>query len=195
MSWCFFPWVYPIRDCLRFLDLGTYFLSHVREVLDYCCFSVAKSCSALCNPMSLHHASLPYPSLSSGVFPNSYPLSRWCHPTISSSVALFSSCPQPIISSNIFSYHFFLSSSSRAPIILMLVHLMLSQWLLRVSLFLLFFLYSALLQLFPLFYLPAHLSVFLPQIVFYLFFLVYFKSQLLCCLLLIVYSLIPLGPG
>ena len=28
------------------------------------------------------------------VYPNSCPLSRWCHPTISSSVIPFSSCPQ-----------------------------------------------------------------------------------------------------
>ena len=30
----------------------------------------------------------------SGIYPNSCPLSQWCHPTISSSVASFSSCPQ-----------------------------------------------------------------------------------------------------
>ena len=29
-----------------------------------------------------------------GVYPNPCPLSRWCHPTISSSVVPFSSCPQ-----------------------------------------------------------------------------------------------------
>ena len=29
------PWVYPVWDSLRFLDLGGYFLSHVREVFDY----------------------------------------------------------------------------------------------------------------------------------------------------------------
>ena len=26
------PWVYPVWNSLRFLDLGCYFLSHVREV-------------------------------------------------------------------------------------------------------------------------------------------------------------------
>ena len=41
-----------------------------------------------------HYASLPCPSLSSGVCLNSCPLSRWCYPTISSSVAPFFSCPQ-----------------------------------------------------------------------------------------------------
>ena len=32
------PWVYPAWDSLCFLDLGGYFLSHVREVLDYYLF-------------------------------------------------------------------------------------------------------------------------------------------------------------
>ena len=40
------------------------------------------------------HARLPCPSLSPKVCSNSRPLSRWCHPTISSSVSPFSSCPQ-----------------------------------------------------------------------------------------------------
>ena len=35
-----------------------------------------------------------FPSLSRGVCSNSCPLSQWCHPTISSSVTPFSSCPQ-----------------------------------------------------------------------------------------------------
>ena len=42
----------------------------------------------------LQHARLPCPSLSPGDCSNSCPLSQWCHPTISSSVAPFSSCPQ-----------------------------------------------------------------------------------------------------
>ena len=36
----------------------------------------------------------PFPSPTPGVHPNPCPLSRWCHPTISSSVVPFSSCPQ-----------------------------------------------------------------------------------------------------
>ena len=42
----------------------------------------------------LQHARLPCPSLSPIVCSNSCPLSQWCPPTISSSVAPFSSCPQ-----------------------------------------------------------------------------------------------------
>ena len=41
-------------------------------------------------PQGLQDARLPCPSLSPGVCSNSYPLSWWCHPTISSSVAPFS---------------------------------------------------------------------------------------------------------
>ena len=42
----------------------------------------------------LQHTRLPCPSLSPRVCSNSCPLSRWCHPNISSSVIPFSSCPQ-----------------------------------------------------------------------------------------------------
>ena len=45
-------------------------------------------------PHGLQHSRLPCPSLSSGVCSNSCPLSQWCHPTISSSVAPFFFCPQ-----------------------------------------------------------------------------------------------------
>ena len=37
-------------------------------------------------PHGLHHTRLPSPSPAPGSYPKSYPLSRWCHPTISSSV-------------------------------------------------------------------------------------------------------------
>ena len=42
----------------------------------------------------LQHAKLPCPSLSSWACSNLFPLSWWCHPTISFSVAPFSSCSQ-----------------------------------------------------------------------------------------------------
>ena len=45
-------------------------------------------------PHRLQHARPPCPSPTPRVYPNSCPLSRWCHPTISSSVIPFSSCPQ-----------------------------------------------------------------------------------------------------
>ena len=45
-------------------------------------------------PHRLQHARLPCPSLSPWVCANSCLLSQWCHPTISSFVTPFSSCPQ-----------------------------------------------------------------------------------------------------
>ena len=42
------------------------------------------------------HARHPWPSPTPGVYSNSCPSSRWCHPTISSSVFPFSSCPQSL---------------------------------------------------------------------------------------------------
>ena len=45
-------------------------------------------------PPGLQHTRLPCPSPSPGACSNSYPLSRWCHPTISSSLVPFSFCLQ-----------------------------------------------------------------------------------------------------
>ena len=45
-------------------------------------------------PHGLQHTRLPRPLPSPGACSNSCPLSRWCHPTISSSVVPFSSCLQ-----------------------------------------------------------------------------------------------------
>ena len=53
-------------------------------------------------PHELQHARPPCPSPTPGVHPNSCPLSWWCHPTISSSVVPFSSCPQSLPASGSF---------------------------------------------------------------------------------------------
>ena len=60
-----------------------------------CNESVQFSCSIMSDslwPHGLQHARLTCPLLSPGVCSNSCPLSWWCRPTISSSVASFSSC-------------------------------------------------------------------------------------------------------
>ena len=63
-----------------------------------CAFSsVQFSCSVMSNSLKLHgpqHARLPCPSPTPGAYSNLCSLSRWCHPTISSSVVPFSFCPQ-----------------------------------------------------------------------------------------------------
>ena len=61
-------------------------------------------------PHEPQHIRPPYPSPTPGVHPNSCPLSRWCHPAISSSVIPFSSCPQSFQASGSFPMsHFFTS--------------------------------------------------------------------------------------
>ena len=50
----------------------------------------------------LQHSRPPYPSPTPGVNSNSCPLSRWCHPTILSSVVPFSSCLQSFPASRSF---------------------------------------------------------------------------------------------
>ena len=60
-------------------------------------FVVQFSCSVVSDSLGPHepqHTRPPCPSPAPGVHPNSCPLSRSCHPTISFSVAPFSSCPQ-----------------------------------------------------------------------------------------------------
>ena len=53
-------------------------------------------------PHGLQHARLFCPSLSPSICSDLSPLSRWCHPTISSSAALFFSCPQSFPASGSF---------------------------------------------------------------------------------------------
>ena len=53
-------------------------------------------------PHELQHTRPPCPSPTPGDYSNSCPLSRWCHPTISSSVVPFSSCPQSFPASGSF---------------------------------------------------------------------------------------------
>ena len=53
-------------------------------------------------PHELQHARPPCPSPTPGVHPNPSPSSRWCHPTISSSVVSFSSCSQSFPASGSF---------------------------------------------------------------------------------------------
>ena len=53
-------------------------------------------------PHEPQHARPPCPSPTPGVHPYPCPLSRWCHPTISSSVVPFSSCSQSFSASESF---------------------------------------------------------------------------------------------
>ena len=61
--------------------------------------SIQFSRSVVSDALQPHELQLtrpPCPSPSPGDYSNSHPLSRWCHPAISSSVIPFSSCPQSL---------------------------------------------------------------------------------------------------
>ena len=84
----------------NFLFSKNFLLTIPLLVLCHCC-SVTKLCPTLCDPMNCH---LPASSVRH-YFPvcsNSCPLSWWWHPTISSSVTLFSSYPQSFPTSGSF---------------------------------------------------------------------------------------------
>ena len=79
--------------------------------------SVEFSQSVMCDslwPYGLQHTRPPCPSPSPGDCSNPCPLSRWCHPTISSSVVPFSSCLQSFSASTSFSVSQFFPSGGQS---------------------------------------------------------------------------------
>ena len=64
-------------------------------------------------PHGLQYTRLPYPSLSPWVCSNSCPLSRWWNATISSSVLVFSSCPQPFPASGCYPVNWLSASGGK----------------------------------------------------------------------------------
>ena len=65
-------------------------------------------------PHGLQHTMPPCPSPSPGACSNSCALSLWCHPTISSSVIPFSSCPQSFPASGSFPMSQFFASGGQS---------------------------------------------------------------------------------
>ena len=65
-------------------------------------------------PHGAQHTRPPCPSPTPGVYSNSCPLSRWCRPTISSSVVPFSSCPQSFRTSGSFQMSRFFKSGGQS---------------------------------------------------------------------------------
>ena len=74
--------------------------------------SVAQSCLTLCNPWQ--HARPPCPPPTPRVYPNSGPLSQWCHPTVSSSTVPFPSCLQSFSTSGSFPVSQFFTSGAQS---------------------------------------------------------------------------------
>ena len=76
------------------------------------------SCSVMSDSLWTHepqHARPPCPSPTPGVYPNSCPLSQWCHLTISSSVVPFSSCLQSFPTSGSFQMSQLFTSGGQNP--------------------------------------------------------------------------------
>ena len=74
-------------------------------------------CSVVSNSVQSHgmqHTRLPCPSLYPRVCSDLCPLSQWCHPTISSSVAPFSSCPRSFLASRSFPVSWLFTSESQS---------------------------------------------------------------------------------
>ena len=65
-------------------------------------------------PHGPQHARLPCQSPTPGVYSDSCPSSQWCHPTISSSVVLFSSCLQSFSASGSFPVSQFFASDGQS---------------------------------------------------------------------------------
>ena len=77
-------------------DIYIYFL-----LFTFVQFSLSVMSNSL-QPHEMQRARPPCPSPTLGVYSNPSPLSQWCHPTTSSSVIPFSSCPQPFPASEYF---------------------------------------------------------------------------------------------
>ena len=81
------------------------------------CFQFQFSRSVISDSLRPHepqHTRPPCPSPTPGVLPNPCPLSRWCHPTISSSIVPFSFCPQSFPASGSFQMNQVLASGSQS---------------------------------------------------------------------------------
>ena len=74
---------------------------------------VPQSCLTLCDSRACSTPGFPVPLPTPEACSNSCPLSRWCHPTISSSVVPFSSCPQSCPASGSFSISQFFPSGGQ----------------------------------------------------------------------------------
>ena len=100
------PWDHPVSSCRTKLDsLSQESIQSYVERLIWR-LTLLKMCSSAMSdslwPHGLQHARLPCPSPTPRACSTSWSLSQWCHPTISSSVVPFSSCPQSLPASGSF---------------------------------------------------------------------------------------------
>ena len=86
-----------------------------QEISNNQCSSIQSlSCVHSLQPHELQHTRPPCPSPTPRVHLNPCPLSRWCHPSISSSVIPFSSCPQSFPASGSFQMSQLFASGSQS---------------------------------------------------------------------------------
>ena len=80
--------------------------SYSTRIFSCCIFSSVQFSRSIVSdslwPHGLQDTRPPCPSLTPRAYSHSCPLSRWCHPTVSSSVVPFSSCPQSFPASGSF---------------------------------------------------------------------------------------------
>ena len=88
---------FPNLACRRYIYIYIYTHTRISSVQ----FSHSVVSNSL-QPSELQHARPPCPSPTPRVYSHSCPLSRWCHPTISSSVIPFFSCLQSFPASGSF---------------------------------------------------------------------------------------------
>ena len=101
--------------------------THCREV--YCCSAISL---VRLFETPLQHSKCPCPSPSPGACSDSGPLSQWCHPTISSSVMLFSH-PQSFPASGSGLFQWVSSSKQVATVLELQLHHQSFQWIFRVD--------------------------------------------------------------
>ena len=101
------------HECRR-----VFWVCHLWLLFFFPVFSVSSVQSSVSShslwPHGLQHARPPSPLPTPGVYSNSCPLSRWCHPTISSSVIPFSSRLQSFPASRSFPMSQFFVSGSQS---------------------------------------------------------------------------------
>ena len=86
----------------------------INNMVNWLFSSVTQSCRTLCNLTGCSTPGFPIPSPTPRAYSNLCPLSRWCHPTISSSVVPFSSRLQSFPASGSFPVSQFFTSGGQS---------------------------------------------------------------------------------
>ena len=109
--------IFRVRGKAHFLKCQLYSCAALKH-LKIAKYPLSQSFSSVVSnslwPQESQHTRPPCLSPTPGVHPNPCPLSRWCHPTISSSVVPFSSCPQSLPASGSFPMSQFFTSGGQS---------------------------------------------------------------------------------